>query len=143
MLKLERIANINGSPRYYISCDDKIVVKEKIHSKLVERNTEELFCETTNIDGLYHFGCKQLKDSYDHGAGYIWSSRAGCINGQFGTQLYDDCVVDGVGYWHLDMNTLKSLVEEFTGEKYNIEQYYNRWDNEKEEPLYRLVIKEN
>lgn len=139
MLKIKDITYPNGSPRFHISCDEKIVVKEKIHSKLVERDTEELFCESTNVPGVYHFGCMQLTASYDHGPGYVWSSRAGCINGQFGTQLYDDCVVDGASYWKLDIQTLKPLVEEFTGKKYIVEQYYTRYDENKEEPLYKFV----
>lgn len=143
MLKLEKISNINGCPRYYISCDEKIVIKEKIHSKLVQRDTHELFCENTNVDGLYHFGCKQLVASYDHGPGYVWSSRAGCINGQFGMKLYDECIINGVFGWHLDMNTLKSLVEEFTGKEYDIQQHIIPWDRKDDEPTYRLVEKEN
>ena len=142
MLKIDKVATINGSPRYYISCDEKIEHLEKIHSKLVERETEELFCESTNVDGIYYFGCKQLKEGNGHGAGYVWSSRAGCINGQFGTQLYDDCVINGVGYWHADINLIKTLMEEYTGKKYRIEQYYNFYDKDKEEPVYRLVEEE-
>lgn len=139
MLKIKEIDVINGSTRYYISCDEKIQVNEKIYSKLVKIDTEELFCESTNIPGLFHFGCKQLKDSYDHKAGYVWSSSAGAMNNHFGTQLCDNCVVDCVGYWHLDINTLKTLVEEYTGKKYDIEQYFSPWDKNKEEPLYKLV----
>lgn len=139
MLKIDKVASINGSPRYHIFCDEKIEHKEKIHSKLVERDTEELFCESTTVDGIYYFGCKQLRERNGHGAGYVWSSRAGCINGQFGTQLYDDCVINGVGYWHADINLIKTLMEEYTGKKYRIEQYYNSYDKNKEEPVYKLV----
>lgn len=142
MLKLERIVSINGEPRYYISCDEKIESGEKIHSKLVERGTEELFCENTNIPGIYSFGAKQLTDGIYHGAGYVWSSRAGCINGEFSMQLYNDCVVNGAGYWYVDINILKPLVEEFTGTKYLIEKYYPFYDKGHEEPNYRLVLEE-
>lgn len=139
MLKIEKIAIINGSPRYYISCDEKLVEGERIHSRVVDGGDGELFCSKTNVPDIYYFGCKQLEDDYDHKAGYIWSSRAGCINGQFGTQLYDDCVINGVGYWHADINLIKTLVEEYNGKKYRIEQYYNFYDKNKEEPVYRLV----
>lgn len=143
MLKLERIDSINGSPRYYIFCDEKIEVGEKIHSKLVECNTEELFCKSTNVPGVYSFGAEQLTDGVFHGAGYVWSSRAGCINGQFGMQLYDHCVINGSGFWYADINIIKTLVEEYTGKEYTIEQYYNFYDKNKEEPVYRLIEKED
>lgn len=139
MLKLERIGSINGSPRYYISCDEKIESQEKIYSKVVEHGTEELFCMNTNIPGVYSFGCKQLTDGVYHGAGYVWSSRAGCVNGQFGLQLYDDCVINGAGYWHVDINVLKSLVEAFTGKIYKIEKYHPFYDKDNSEPNYRLI----
>lgn len=142
MLKLERIASINGSPRYYLSCDEKIESGEKIHTKLVERDTEELFCKSTNVPGVYSFGCKQLTDGVFHGAGYVWSSRAGCINGEFDMQLYDDCVIDNAAYWHVDINVLKALVEEYTGNTYKVEKYYPSYDKDSKEPNYRLILEE-
>ena len=139
MLKIVKMFELNGDMRYELTCDEGIEIKEKIYSKLVNGGRSELFCESTNVEGVYHFGSKQLTDSYDHEAGYIWSSRAGCINGQFGTQLYDDTSVNGWWGWHLDVNILKPLVEEFTGKEYRIEQFYASYDKEKEEPRYRLV----
>ena len=131
--------NLNGDMRYELKCDENVEVKEKVYSKIVDGGKSELFCESTNVEGVYQFGCKQLTDSYDHKAGYVWSSRAGCINGQFGTQLYDDASVNGDWRLHLDVNILKPLVEEFTGKKYKIEQVYSFYDKEKEEPRYKLV----
>ena len=139
MLKIVKMFKLNGDMRYELICDEKVEVKEKIYSKLVDNGRSELFCESTNVEGVYHFGCKQLTNGYDHGAGYIWSSRAGCINGQFGTQLYDDTSVNGWWGWHLDINILKPLVEEFTGKEYRIEQFYAFYDKKKEEPNYKLV----
>ena len=139
MLKVTNMYKLNSDVRYELTCDEKVEIKEKIYSKLVDNGRSELFCESTNIEGVYHFGCKQLTDSYDHKAGYIWSSRAGCINGQFGTQLYDDTSVNNSWIYHLDINILKPLVEEFTGKKYRIEQFYSSYDKEKEEPRYKLV----
>ena len=34
-----------------------------------------------------HFGYIQSHDSYEHKAGYVWSSRPGVINNAFGTKL--------------------------------------------------------
>ena len=139
MLKVTNMYSLNGDMRYVLECDEEVKVKEKIYSKIVDDGRGELFCESTNVEGVYHFGCKQLMDSYDHKAGYVWSSRSGCINGQFGTQLYDDASVNGWWGWYLDVNILKPLVEEFTGKKYKIEVFYPSYDKEKEEPRYKLV----
>jgi hypothetical protein len=141
MLKLERIGTINGSPEYYISCDEKIENRVKIHSRLVEKETEELFCYSTNVEGVYSFGCKQLTNGVFHEAGYIWSSRPGCINGEFGTKLVE-ATINGVGYWYIDIEVLKPLVEAFTNELYEIEQYHACYDKDKKEPIYRLIMKE-
>ena len=138
MLKIKEIGKLNGEPKYYINCDEKIESKDKIHSKLVERDTEELFCCDTNVSGVYSFGCKQLTNGVFHDAGYVWSSRPGCINGEFGMQLVE-AVINGVGYWYIDINTLKPLVEEFTGKNYMIEKYYYSYDKDETEPVYRLV----
>ncbi len=143
MLKINKMYELNGDMRYELQSDEEIKVVEKIHSKVVDNGKSELFCESTNVSGVYHFGCKQLTDRYDHKAGYVWSSRAGCINGEFGTQLYDNTSVNGYWIWYVDINVLKPLVEEFTGKQYDIEQYYNPWDDNKKEPRYRLVVKEN
>ena len=63
MLKIDKVATINGSPRYYISSDEQIEHLEKMHSKLVERETEELFCESTNVDGIYDKDPKKHEDA--------------------------------------------------------------------------------
>lgn len=143
MLRIEKIVQLNGRSRYFIKCDEVIKEKEKVHSKLVEHSTEELFCQNTNIPGVYYFGCRQLIDRASHSAGYVWSSRAGCINGQFDTQLIEDIVINGTAYWSIDINVLKRLVEDFTGKQYIIQKYYPSYGNKEEEPNYRLIEKEN
>ena len=139
MLKVTNMYNLNGDVRYELKSDEEVKVKEKIYSKIVDEGKSELFCESTNVEGVYKFGCKQLTDRYDHKAGYVWSSRAGCINSHFGTQLYDDTSVNGGWGLYLDVNILKPLVEEFTGKKYKIEMFFPYYDKEKEEPRYKLV----
>lgn len=138
MLKVVKNTMINGESIYRLTCNKKIEKQVKIQSVLVEHGTEELFYYSTNIEGVYSFGCKQLTDGAFHKAGYTWSSRPGCINGQFGTQL-TEVVIDGAGCWAIDISTLKPLVEEYTGKTYNIKKYYSFYDKEKEEPCYRLV----
>jgi len=129
MLKIKQI--INGT--YYLTCDKKIQAKDKIYSASVENNTMELFCEDTDVEGVYCFGATQLTDGLYHKAGYTWSSRPSCINGQFGMQLVD-VIIDSCAYFAVDIHILKTLVEEHTGKKYYIEQYGSA-----EEPCYRLV----
>ena len=80
-----------------------------VGSKLVENNAYELYYQKTNIEGLYLYGCKQLYDGWDHKAGYIWSSRASCINKNFDTMLIP--VRFNGTYCAMDANILKPLVE--------------------------------
>ena len=130
------INSISGD-RYYISCDEPIQKKNKIFSTVVDGGTRELFCGYTNIEGVYYYGCKQLVADYDHGAGYVWSSRASCINKQFGTHL-TEVILNGTALWAMDINTLKELVSQYTNKDYSVEEYFDFYDKE---PHYRL--KEN
>lgn len=138
MLKIEKIGTLNGEVTYYISCNEAIQSKNKIYTKIVGQNNEELFCFDTNVEGIYSFGCKQLSATMVYEDGHIWSSNAECINGEFGTQLVD-AIINGVGYLSIDINVLKPLVEQFTGKKYKIDKYYYSYDKNKSKPSYRLV----
>lgn len=137
MLKLESIGTLNGRPRYYISCDEKIIGGRKIHSAIVENGKEELFCCETSVAGIYTFGCKQLTDGVYHKAGYVWSSRPGCINGQFGTKLVE-AVINGAGFWYIDVNVLKPLVEDFVGSALEVVEYDKTTDADIKELVYKL-----
>ena len=139
MLTVDRIGCLNGADLYYLSCGEPIQKKDKIYSKLVKNNTSELFCYDTTVPGIYSFGCKQLTDGVYHEAGYVWSSRSGCINGQFGMQLIE-VVINGV-YRNIDINVLKPLVEEYSNKEYDIQKFYFGFDKDKEEPYYKLVEK--
>jgi hypothetical protein len=132
-----KITKISGDT-YYITSDEKIESTEIIESKVVEDGKEELYYKGTNVPGVFTFGCKQLTDGVYHKAGYVWSSRTGVINGEFNTRLVY-AVICGCGYWSIDVDTLKDLVEEYTGKKYSIEKYYNFYDHGEPEPNYRLV----
>lgn len=131
------IKSISGD-RYYISCDEQIQKKDKLFSAIVERGTEELFCGDTTVEGVYYYGCRQLVDTWEHAAGYIWSSRPSCINGQFGTQLAE-VIINNSALWAMDINILKNLVAQHTGKDYYVEEYYSPYDKNKEEPHYRLI----
>lgn len=91
----------------------RLVEGDIVESILVEHGTEEMFYKKTNIEGIYTFGCKQLTDSWDHKAGYIWSSRASCINAVLATNFVG-CIYNNT-YCAIDADVAKPLVEEFYG----------------------------
>lgn len=57
-----------------------------------------VFVEKTNVAGVYVYGAKQLKDSANHKAGYIWSSRPGVLNGLFNTHFVG-VVIDNASFY--------------------------------------------
>ena len=99
---------IPGTYRYV-----PIVPGDIVESKIVEDGTEEMFYKKTNIEGIYTFGCKQLTDSWDHKAGYIWSSRSSCVNETFGTNFID-CSFNST-YCAIDADIALPLVEAYYG----------------------------
>lgn len=137
MLQIQSILKFSATPTYNIKCNEKITIIDKIHSVIIDNNSE-LFCESTTVEGVYHIGCKQLKDNCFKKAGYVWSSRPGCINAQFNTQLVD-VVINNSACWVMDINLLKTLVEEYTGKQHNIEKYCNAYYENITEPNYKLV----
>ena len=138
MLQIQSILNFSAIPTYNIYCDEPINIVNTIHSMVVDNNTSELFCKSTTVDGVYSIGCKQLKDNCFKKAGYVWSSRPGCINAQFNTQLVD-VVINNSACWVMDINLLKTLVEEYTGKQHKIEKYCNSYYENMTEPNYGLV----
>lgn len=99
---------------------------------------EELFLSNSNFDNVFVYGCKQLKDSWDHKAGYVWSSRASVMNKTFGTQLVDVLYQQEGSYllrgFAIDASVLNTLLE---GTGYHIDL-----DNpvvEKFDIIYKLV----
>lgn len=69
----------------------------------------ELFLQETNIKGVYRYGLKQLKDTADHKAGYIWTSRTGVINHVFSKRM-TEIVIDSWGGFCVDANELSEFV---------------------------------
>lgn len=137
---------VNVTAKIYIESDIPPVKNEEVihskiyvHSKIYDHNLYELFVQKTNIEGVYTYGSKQLFDSATHGAGYIWSSRASVINGQFNMQI-EDVVLNGSYMYAMDVNLIKTLLEEYYGEKVAIEKYFPSYDKEQEEPRYRFNI---
>lgn len=94
----------------------KIENKEVIHS--VIDDGYECYVRETSEPGVYTYGAIQLRDSYDHKAGYTWSSRCSVMNGLFGTQLTEVSI--NSSSYAMDINVLKTLLEEHTGKKFKV-----------------------
>lgn len=101
--------DVNPDTHMYI----RMVEGDVVESKVVENGTEEMFYKKTSIEGIYTFGCKQLTDSWDHKAGYVWSTRASCVNDTFGTNFVG-CIYNST-YCAIDADIAKPMVEEFYG----------------------------
>lgn len=52
------------------------------------------FIYKENRDGFVSYGAIQKKDTYEHEAGYVWSSRAGLINVIFGKRCLEISLTD-------------------------------------------------
>lgn len=97
----------------------------------------KLFAKETSMKDVFTYGDIQLKDDYDHNAGYVWSSRVGCLNKQFGTRFIEVSINNGI--YAMDIDKVKEIVEEQTGDKYNIVEELKFEDNE---PYYSLMKEE-
>jgi hypothetical protein len=91
-------------------------------------------------DGEYYtYGFVQGKDSYDHKAGYVWSSRPSCINAVFATSLIDVRLLedgDTTGYGvAIPMARLKEILPD----EFHLEEYYEKEDDNFRPRGYRIV----
>lgn len=96
----------------YVMLESDVPVKvehEPFDRKLMKNDTYELFYKKTNIPGLYDYGYKQLIDTWDHKAGYVWASRPSCLNSVFGTRFIT-CLV-GCQVFALDVEVLEELLK--------------------------------
>lgn len=129
---------IHGTP--WIEVYKELIEEVKPTDYCFTKSDDEefLFIKETNIKGIYSFGMEQLKDSYDHKAGYIWSSRASVMNKEFGTALtevvlkYKDGSTDG--RFSMDVYYLKPLMEDYLGKELWIKEYKTFND----EPIFRF-----
>ena len=117
--------------------DEKVTVSDVCLSTIIEEEQEEAFVKKTSIEGVYSYGLKQLKDGIEHKAGYVWASRCGVMNMLFGTKLLE-VSINGRCYG-MDIDVFKALLEEQTGDKYEVQQYYQPYDKKHEEPNYQLI----
>ena len=140
MLKFKEVTR----HRVYFDTDETIkdnYYDESLKFVLTHEDGEyKLFTKETSMKDLFTYGAIQLKDGYsqwDHKAGYVWASRVGCLNKQFGTQFIEVNV--GSRGYAMDVNLVKKLVEEQTGDKYSIVEDICFDDKE---PYYNLVKEE-
>lgn len=137
MLKLDNVRNRNGFFEVFITGDEKLTRGDVVLSKIT--GDGEIFIRATNIEGIFTYGCKSLKDDYwGHKAGYIWSSRVGVMNQEFDVALME-CyykTADENSYicCAIDLAHLEAVLEDT---EYRINYIPDLHFTEKE-PYYRL-----
>lgn len=114
---------------------DKIVAKDYVGTK--SNDKEFLFVKDTNVKGLYTYGLEQLEDTYDHKAGYVWSSRDGVINEAFDMALMK-VVIDNSAQYSMDAYYLKPLVEEYFGKKLTVREYVEHNSDGTKETIFKF-----
>lgn len=112
MLKIDEIRN--GT--IWLSGDQPLTVGARTNEKDLDQDGI-LFIRKTSIDGIYTYGCEQVRTSYfGHGPGYIWSSRASVMNAAFSTVLYEAAYrQENRGYVScaVDLVRIEGLLNEF------------------------------
>ena len=82
-----------------IRSDEKVVADTNKEVYGASNTETHLFVCETNIPTVYHFGARNLKpDNFGHGVGYVWSSRVGCLNLEFGTDFVEVYVNNCAGF---------------------------------------------
>lgn len=99
-------------------------IKEKVVED-VPGKKYRLFVEEN--DGICRYGATQLFATRDDPYGYTWTSRPSSMNKNFGTKLCHVLFVDK-GYFAIDSEKLKPMVEEFLGEKVEIKTKETKYD---------------
>lgn len=129
---------VHGTP--WIEVDKELIGEVKSTDYCFTKSNDEtfLFVKESNVKGIYSFGAEQLKDSYDHSAGYVWSSRASVMNKEFGTTLTEvvlkhaGCGTDG--RFSMDVYYLKPLMEDYLGKDLYVREYKTFDD----EPIFKF-----
>ena len=103
--------------------------KDKLFSQADEDG--ELFVMATAHPAFVRYGYKQNKaDYHGHSAGYIWSSRPGCLNQAFGTD-YVECIVGSDGTMAIKASVLETILPE--------EYYLCKYTDDRGEITYRIM----
>lgn len=99
----------------YITNNRKPINNVEKHVRVSEDNSFEMFYNVTDVPSLITFEAKQLFNDYEQSYGYVWSSRAGCVNATWGTR-YIDCCVDSRTYG-IDIDYACSMLKEYANQK--------------------------
>ena len=92
MLKLDFVKNSCGFCDVYITGDEPLTYGDVVLSSINEDKDGEVFIRATNVEGIFKYGCKLLKDDiFGNRAGYVWSSRVGVLNKMFDVALMECC----------------------------------------------------
>lgn len=128
MLKFDHI-------RYGTICvksDEKVAPNRQKEVHGMSNENSHLFVCETNIPSVYNFGAMNLKpDNFGHDAGYVWSSRVGVLNKEFGTDFVEVYVNNYAGYC-MSVNDLKRLMPA----EYSFKKVIRF---ESQEPYYEVV----
>ena len=112
----------------YFNSDENIKgINEYVYTK--EDEDGILFVRKTTNDKVFSYGFQSKKPHYDQGAGYIWASRVGCLNLEFGTDFVD-VVINSCSFCMSAKDILEILPEGCYFERYEM------FDDK--EPNYRL-----
>lgn len=91
----------------------------------------ELFVMATAHPAFVRFGYQQKRADYlGNPAGYVWSSRPGCVNQAFGTD-YVDCIVGSDGTLAIKASELEKILPE--------EYYLCKHTDERGEITYKIL----
>jgi hypothetical protein len=90
----------------------------------------ELSVGYTNIEKVYTYGLISNRDYMGHGPGYVWSSRVGCLNLEFGTDFVEVVINNCAGYCMHSTDLIKLLPDGCYFER--VECFDDK------EPYYRL-----
>jgi len=85
-----------------ITLDELYSDLEEIASKESEESILRLF-QSKNHPYFYHFYAEQKYDTWEHKAGYRWSSRASAVNEAFGTKIMEVTIIENFSLYSCAM----------------------------------------
>lgn len=75
-----------------------------------------------NQDGFVSYGAIQKKDTYEHKAGYVWSSRASFINVIFGKQCLEISLTDSSKRLYIADMTVEKVLSYLENMPYHVQE---------------------
>jgi hypothetical protein len=85
-----------------VTLDELYSDLEEIASKESEESILRLF-RSKNHPYFYYFYAEQKHDTWEHKAGYHWSSRASAVNEAFGTKIMEVTIIENFSLYSCAM----------------------------------------